>query len=62
LKPNDYIMSHDYFKFDNCWKPEHPPWDCEITDIDIKDAVKRNKLQKKYSNLFEHIFWCCFKK
>jgi hypothetical protein len=25
LKPNDYIMSHDYFKFDNCWKPEHPP-------------------------------------
>jgi len=63
LKPNDFIMAHDYAKsvehFNNNIKDTYWNW-CEIIDSDVAKALEN--LQKYKDIDFEKCAWLCCEK
>lgn len=60
LKPGDFVMAHDYFPTRENWMERGCPWSNEINLNDVK--IEKNDLVLIYQELFEPMFWGCFKK
>ena len=60
LKLGDFVIVHDYFPTRENWVKRKCPWSNQINLSDAK--IKKNGLIPIYQELFEPIFWGCFKK
>ena len=59
IKPNDYIMAHDYFHLREEFSSDK--WTgCEITYADIKTECEKNNIENTRN--FEDVFWYCGRK
>lgn len=56
LKPNDYIMAHDYFHTEKDFSNDKWTF-CEITYADIKTECEKNNIENTRN--FEDVFWYC---
>ena len=60
LKSGDFVMAHDYFPTMENWMKRKCPWSNQINLSDVK--IKKNNLVLIYQELFEPVFWGCFRK
>jgi hypothetical protein len=65
IKIGDFILAHDYAEskemFFSTIHRNRWNW-CEITELDIFEVIKKNKLQYYLKSDFEKVAWTCRKK
>lgn len=65
LKPGDVIMAHDYAPSKEVFEMyvRNKIWNwCEITDMDVAEAVAQFNLQPLYAREFMEVAWLCLEK